>query len=133
MGAIAELTGDSSVGVWPSPRGLRSSAARGLIEARVTQPARPQRGITALATTATPTPLVLFTGVFPTAATVVTTMMFPASAGSISAVFTRNTIQDTPSSTRVSRQPSGASVLDTRSTESRLRYLSFAIRFRDCA
>src|SRR5262249_6218905 len=38
MGAIAELPGDSSVGVRPSPRWLRSSARRGLIDALVTQP-----------------------------------------------------------------------------------------------
>src|SRR5262249_1376601 len=37
MGAIAELTGDSSVGVRPSRRWLRPSA-RGLIDALVTQP-----------------------------------------------------------------------------------------------
>ena len=37
MGAIAELIGDSSVGVRPSRRWLRPSA-RGLIDALVTQP-----------------------------------------------------------------------------------------------
>src|SRR6516165_4951466 len=52
-GAIAELTGDSSVGVRPSRRWLRPSA-RGLIDALVTQPPPATTTVTTVLPATTP-------------------------------------------------------------------------------